>query len=260
MILVDCRTKKNGVPVLSRDEIECIAEAVLQGYKPKLLDNPGVLDVEHFLECYAAAEMDYKDLTYDQSILGMTVFNNCCISVYENGKETEIQVDEGTILIDNCLLENDQLRRGRFTLGQEASHWILHRRIFKVNKSQPSLFDDLEGEKQPLIKCRTTDIEAVGKKRLVNDDDWIEWQANCMASALLMPRKAFTKVVKGKFKSVGIRDGYYLMGTDSVMDWWVDGLAYDLADIFEVSVTAAKIRLKNLGLIIKPSGEPTIFF
>jgi len=260
VIVVNCTTKKNGVPVLSRDEIEYVAEAVLQGYKPKLLDNPGVLDVEHFLECYASAEMDYKDLTHDQSILGMTVFNNCCISVYENGKETEIQVDEGTILIDNSLLENDQLRRGRFTLGHEASHWILHRRIFMVNKNQLLLFNDLEGEKQPLIKCRITDIECAGKKRLVTDDDWIEWQANCMASALLMPRKAFTKAVKGKFKSVGIRDGYYLMGTDSVMDWWVDGLAYDLADIFEVSVTAAKIRLKNLGLIIKPSGEPTIFF
>ncbi len=260
MILVDCRTKKNGVPVLSRDEIECIAEAVLQDYKPKLLDNPGELDVEHFLECYAAAEMDYKDLTHDQSILGMTVFNNCYIPVYENGKEKEIPVDEGTIIVDNSLLEKDQLRRGRFTLGHEVSHWILHRRIFMVNKNQLLLFNDLEGEKQPLIKCRTTDIESVGKKRLVTDDDWIEWQANCMASALLMPKKAFTKAVEGKFKSAGIRDGYYLRGTDCIMDLWADGLAYDLADIFEVSVTAAKIRLENLEFIIRPSTQPAIFF
>jgi hypothetical protein len=83
MIRVDFRTKKNGVPILSKDEIEYIAEAVLRDYKPELLDNPGVMDVEHFSECYASLEMDYKDLTHDHSILGMTVFNNCYIPVYE---------------------------------------------------------------------------------------------------------------------------------------------------------------------------------
>jgi Zn-dependent peptidase ImmA (M78 family) len=251
MIQVDFRTKKNGVPILSKDEIEYIAEAVLQDYNPKLLDNPGVLDVEHFSECYASLEMDYQDLTHDRSILGMTVFNNCYIPVYdpENDRAKKIPVDEGTILIDNSLLEDDQLRRGRFTLGHEASHWLLHRQIYVVNKNQISLFDDLEEEKQPVIKCRTTDIECVGKKRLVTDDDWMEWQADYMASALLMPKKAFTKLVEGEFKSVGIDDGYYQIGTDFEKDLWADVLGYELADIFEVSVTAAKIRLRNLRFI-----------
>ena len=251
MIQVDFRTKKNGVPILSKDEIEYIAEAVLRDYKPELLDNPGVMDVEHFSECYASLEMDYKDLTHDHSILGMTVFNNCYIPVYdpENDKATEIPVDEGTILIDNSLLEDDQLRRGRFTLGHEAAHWLLHRQIYMVNKNQISLFDDSEEEKQPVIKCRNTDIECVGKRPLVTDDDWMEWQADYMASALLMPKKAFTKLVKEEFKSVGIHDGYYQMGTDFEKDSWAIVLGYGLADIFEVSVTAAKIRLKNLRFI-----------
>ncbi|MGR6836728.1 ImmA/IrrE family metallo-endopeptidase [Syntrophomonas erecta] len=252
MIQVDFRTKKNGVPILSKDEIEYIAEAVLQDYNPKLLDNPGVLDVEHFSECYASLEMDYQDLTHDRSILGMTVFNNCYIPVYdpENDRAKKIPVDEGTILIDNSLLEDDQLRRGRFTLGHEASHWLLHRQIYVVNKNQISLFDDLEEEKQPVIKCRTTDIECVGKKRLVTDDDWMEWQADYMASALLMPKKAFSKLVEGELKSAGIDDGYYQIGTDFEKDLWADVLGYELADTFEVSVTAAKIRLRNLRLII----------
>ncbi len=236
MIQVDFRTKKNGVPILSKDEIEYIAEAVLQDYNPKLLDNPGVLDVEHFSECYASLEMDYQDLTHDRSILGMTVFNNCYIPVYdpENDRAKKIPVDEGTILIDNSLLEDDQLRRGRFTLGHEASHWLLHRQIYVVNKNQISLFDDLEEEKQPVIKCRTTDIECVGKKRLVTDDDWMEWQADYMASALLMPKKAFSKLVGGELKSAGIDDGYYQIGTDFEKDLWADVLGYELADTFEV--------------------------
>jgi Zn-dependent peptidase ImmA (M78 family) len=118
-----------------------------------------------------------------------------------------------------------------------------------VNKNQISLFDDSEEEKQPVIKCRNTDIECVGKRPLVTDDDWMEWQADYMASALLMPKKAFTKLVKEEFKSVGIHDGYYQMGTDFEKDSWAIVLGYGLADIFQVSVTAAKIRLKNLRFI-----------
>mgnify|MGYP001314589860 CR=1 FL=1 len=252
MIQVDFKTKKNGVPILSKDEIDNIAEAVLRDYKPKLLDNPGALDVEHFLEYYAALEMDFKDLTHDRSILGMTVFNNCYIPVYdqENDQKKEIPVDEGTILIDNSLLEDSRLiRRGRFTLGHEVAHWLLHRQIYAVNRNQISLFDDLKEEKQPVIKCRTTDIECTGKKRLVTDDDWMEWQADNMASALLMPKKVFAKLVESEFKSAGINDGYYQIGTDFEKDLRADVLSYKLADIFCVSVTAVKIRLKNLSFI-----------
>jgi hypothetical protein len=39
------------------------------------------------------------------------------------------------------------------------------------------------------------------------------------------------------------------MGTDFEQDLWAEVLPYELADIFDVSVTAAKIRLKNLGFI-----------
>lgn len=33
------------------------------------------------------------------------------------------------------------------------------------------------------------------------------------------------------------------------MDLWTEVLSFELADIFDVSVTATKIRLRNLGLI-----------
>ena len=61
LISLDFRTKKNGVPILSKKEIEDIAEQVLYSYKPTLVTEPGVLDVELFVESYAELEMDYKD-------------------------------------------------------------------------------------------------------------------------------------------------------------------------------------------------------
>jgi len=39
------------------------------------------------------------------------------------------------------------------------------------------------------------------------------------------------------------------MGTDFEKDLWADVLRREIADIFDVSLTAAKIRLKNLNFI-----------
>ena len=257
MIQLDFRSKANGVPILSKDIIEYCAEMIIHDYKPSMLKGPATLDVEDFSEFYAGLEIDYKDLTHNQSILGMMVFNDCCIPVYdaERNKARKISVNEGTILIDNSLLEQDQLMRGRFTLCHEVSHWLLHRQMYMVDKNQISLFDYIEEQRQPVIKCRTADIESTGRKRLVTDEDWIEWQADYMASALLMPKNAFSKVVREKFNSSGMESGYYQIGTDFEKDLWVEVMAYELADLFEVSVAAARIRLKNLGFVREESRQ-----
>lgn len=252
MLQLDFRKKKNGVPILKKEEIESLAEMLLWDYNPEILDQPGSLDIELFSESYVGLEMDYQDLTPDQSILGAMVFADGYVPVYdaENNKAKLIPAKEGTVIIDNSLLKDDQLRRGRFTLGHEIGHWLLHRHIYAIDKNQLTLFDDLS-ENQPVIKCRSTDIENTGRK-LETDDDWMEWHADYMASALLMPRRAFIKAVNEKFNQIGLKNSYYELGTDAELDLWAGALPYELADIFDVSVTAAKIRLKNLNMIVEP--------
>lgn len=253
MITLDFRKKKNGVPILSKEKIEVLAQRVINSYKPIRNLEVGALDLEHFIECYMGLDMDYKDLSHNRSILGMMVFDNCNVPVYDvdRDKAKYIPVDEGTIIIDNSLLEEEQLRRGRFTLAHEAAHWFLHRQIYQKNKNQISLFDTLEVKEKelPVIKCRTSDIENIGKRKLSTDNEFMEWQADYMASVLLMPKNSFTKVTREKFKSSRITKGFYEMGTNFETDLWAEAMAYELADIFEVSVTAVNIRLKNLGFI-----------
>lgn len=250
MIDLAFRTKKNGVPVLSKLEIENLAEIVLRDYNPDILDTPSSLDAELFAEAYTKLEMDYQDLTHDQSILGMMVFNDCRIPVYdaEMDKAKRIIVNEGTILIDNSLLEDDQIRRGRFTVCHEASHWILHKQVYHADKNQVSLFDYLKEEPTPFTKCRMNEVEG-GRRELVTDDDWMEWQADQMASALLMPRRTFSSEVRERFKRVNMNKAFYRMGTNFETDIWAEVMVYELADLFEVSATSARIRLKTLGFI-----------
>lgn len=242
------KKKANGVPILSKSDMEDIAGSIIGDYKSILLKDPMTMDIEHFIECYADLQLDYQDLTHDQSILGMTIFNDGYVPVYdiEKNKAKRLSVDEGTIIIDNFLLNQEQQRRGRFTLAHEVSHWILHRHIYLENKNQLSLFDT--ETKTAFIKCRSIDIENSKKRYLGTDDDWMEWQADHLASTLLMPYRPFAEIAVSKLKAIGINK-VYQMGTDYDTDVALSVIPYEIGEIFDVSATAANIRLKGLGYI-----------
>lgn len=257
MIEINFKSKSNGLPIVSKNEIEQFAEIILNDYNSELINAPTVLDIEDFLEFYVGLEIDFKDLTHDKSTIGMIVFSDGDIAIYDaqKNKAKRIRVNQGTIIIDNSLLQEELLTRGRFTLCHELAHWILHRHMYVVDQNQISLFENIHEEKTSIIKCRNIDIESTYKRQLRDDDDWMEWQADYMASALLMPKKSFITAVIKRFEHIGIKDKNYQMGTDSEKDLFIESLCYELAKLYNVSVIAVKIRLENLGLIIKHDGN-----
>ena len=250
MIDLRFRSKSNGVPILSKDDMDFMAEYILRDYSEKALNEPSALDIERFAEFYMGLQMDYQDLTHNRSILGMMVFNDCHVPIYDANRREAIyiSVDEGTALIDSSLLEKDQKRRGRFTLGHESGHWIFHRKKYWVNPDQLSLFDT--GKMEPVVKCKTANVESIAQKSRFNtDDDWMEWQADYMSSALLMPKVTFAMAVQELFKQAGIQEGYYERGRSVDLDFWAGEIPRILADIFDVSFQAAAIRLKTLRFV-----------
>lgn len=244
MLKINFRRGRNGIPILRKTEIELIAEMLLYDYNPQMLHEPQPLDIDHFAEDYVGLDMDYQDLSHNRSVLGMMVFHDCFVPVYDPTKKEakHIKACKGTVLIDNSLLSDSQIPRGRFTVGHEVSHWLLHKSKHEFNYSQ------LYPACGYYVKCRASDIESK-RRKFVSDEDWMEWQADYMSSALLMPKSMFSKIVIQKFRYAGIKANYYERGSDIALDLWTDFLPYDLADIFEVSVTAAQIRLENLQFI-----------
>ncbi|MBU5227041.1 hypothetical protein KQI36_10360 [Clostridium senegalense] len=51
----------------------------------------------------------------------------------------------------------------------------------------------------------------------------------------------------------------FIFSSGIFKDLWEEVLPYELADIFDVSVTVAKIRLKNLGFICEKQGNHEYF-
>ena len=213
---------KRGVPVLSKEEIEAHATKVISDYDITLLNEPRAVPIEDIIERYLKLDMDYKTLSKDSTILGMTVFINGYLDVYnkELGTEEKIKVSKGTIIIDNNLIEDEKfLHRYRFTCSHEASHWILHRSKYdREIEGQISLLGDYPQDIG--VKCLNRSIEsAFGYKetRLKDDNDWLEWQADYMGASLLLPKPPLLLEFKKIMEVIDARRPYLYLDNQPVI-------------------------------------------
>lgn len=231
------RVKRNsyGVPILTKEEIDILGERLVYNFCPEALKSPQAIDVDLFAQDYLGMEQDYQYLSHCGLYLGMMVFRDADNIIVFNPEKKEaeyIHADAGTIIIDNSLLEEGQERRYRFTMGHEAAgHAVLHGPYFAQRAESLSLFD----REEPLIQCRT-DINKIEYKKnnTWTNRDWMEWQANAMAAAFLMPRSMVRKTIKNAKLSNNDcknQDANYVK---------------IVSDVFDVSISAAICRLKDL--------------
>lgn len=149
------RVKNNGVPILSKAEIDAIGERFVQDFQPEVLTNPSPVDIEGFIEFYLGMTPDYQYLSHNGVYLGMTVFNDTDkVPVFDpaTNRAEYISAKARTVIIDNRLLDEGQRHRYRFTLGHEGGHDIFHSGYFSYNPDQVSIFDD--ELIAPMIQCR----------------------------------------------------------------------------------------------------------
>lgn len=255
---IDIPRKENGLPLLYKSDIEEIAELCLGDFNSKILEEPMPTPIEQFLESYLHLELDYANITPDGSILGLTTFDNGFLTVYdaENNRDKDIQVKRGTVIIDNSLNLDEREGRYRFTCGHEVGHWICHRDMFKSSENQCNIFDIINGKKAKSIKCLKRNFENYSFKRTFKtDNDWMEWQANSMSSCLLMPKKTFKIAADNILKEAGIDDNYIILGQDFETDEFAHDMPREISKVFNVSMQAASIRLKQLKIIREQTAQ-----
>lgn len=236
------RCRKNGVPILSNDDIEHDAEMFIRDFNEDLLKHPGEVDIEKFAEYYLGLIPEYNNLTHCGLILGRMVFNdNNKVAVYdsETGRAEYISAKRGTLIIDNTLLEDEH--RLRSTIGHESGHWIYQQSYYHIDQNQLTLFSNADAT---TTACRKSDIEGGecpqgGRKNLTSDHDWLEHQAKYFSAAILMPRAAM-KIVCGD-ERVRKNLSAELPGFEEEV------LAGHVSEVFNVSTESARIRIKQLG-------------
>lgn len=220
----DIKLTKSGVPVLSKKEIDMIGEKLVGEFAPQALVTPQEIDIDLFVQDYLGMEQDFQYLSHCGMYLGMTVFEDSDkIPVYDpqNKRAEYISAKAHTVIIDRTLLENGQEQRYRFTMGHEAGHEFLHKKYFSH---------------VPMVRCRVDYGKANTKLSAPwTDHDWMEWQANELAAAVLMPVSMVHAVVR-EVKESGVAE--HLLSYTTVGQ---------VADVFQVSLEAAGYRLMQLG-------------
>ena len=233
--------KNNGMYLFSRKDFDGIAELVLREYAPDLLDQPQPLAIEKFAdEAYSLTILDCY-LSASGNILGMINFDDLDVMVVNLQKQRQREhLLSGTILVDAGLLVDSSHRRRRFTIAHELSHWIIHRQMYYSDGPCCNL-----RQAKNYIACREIGIFPGKRYCKWSDSEWMEWQADHFASALLMPASTFYPYAKAIMERR--RAGTYILegcGSSTTKE-----VISELCDTFDVSRTAVRIRLKERNLL-----------
>lgn len=251
---------KEGTPILSKQKIEELATEFLMGFDGSYLIKAKPLPIEEIIERHVGLDFDYKHIEKNESVLGLISFNDGYVPVYnpEKDNDEQIWVAKGTIIIDSRLAENSGHEgRYRFTCSHELAHWLLHRQLYEENEQQPRLFDVEDGEKQN-IKCLNRYIERAfdySRAELKTKHDWLEWQADYMSSAILMPAYTLKKEFYSILKKLDIRDPYLYLDKQPCNISNFKTVVYELMEKFKVSKQAIEIRMRKLGLLLTEPGQ-----
>jgi len=215
-----------GVPILSRSAIVSISNLVLSRLDPRSLELPLQTDVAGILQNLRnryAVDVRIEDLGFlrGRIVLGKVVFS------------------ENRIYLHHSLTAEHPAFR--FVAGHEIGHWLLHR-WERIRDSRDA--SELEGS----ADCEDDVFKLLGPGRLKSMVDWLEFQANCFAAALVMPQRTFLRALEDGQRqlSIGKNLGDVWLNPDDQS--WRDfhSIVGHLTGVFGVSKTAVTIRLKEL--------------
>ncbi|SEB01728.1 protein of unknown function [Pseudobutyrivibrio sp. ACV-2] len=217
----------------SLEELENKAIELIRKFDEERLYKTKPIDVYAVIEKCLGVPYDWKYLTPDQSILGVTAFSDGYLYVWPESRYYEgllpykVYVEKGTILIDETLTEKENRGRENFTVMHEIFHNVLHKECFIAEDStimHPTYSRTIDG------KIKTS--SGVWKT--------IEWQANVCAASFLMP----ADLVRAEYEERYSQAKFARHNRDYM---WK--LIKNMSSDFNVSKQAMSYRLQNLGLI-----------
>ena len=248
--------QNENTPILSNQQIDEFAHAVLADYKPKLLKEPGAVRFEHFLESYLGATILYKDIYHDdpeRPIFGATAFRDSTLKVFdrENNRIGSISVSANTVILDNFVMQSGKEGLATFTGLHEAGHILIHPGVYaNVCDGQMTLFGDII---EPMVCCHRENVENFGKKwgGKRTAKEWREHHADYFAAAIAMPSVTFMPFVRQLMREHDFRKGSIVLGHDADLDILAQEILPDyISDVYGVSRQAAFIKLKKSDFVI----------
>ena len=169
-------------------------------------------------------DIQYHTLSLDDSVIGYTIGSHIEMEVFDTGSPVSVPLDGNTVFIESKLRRMNKGREN-YTIMHEGAHQI----FFK-------LFPDYYNCGVRVLRCNN-------KGEITVEDSAEEYQADYLASALLMPREIVIAGLERYYRSkqYGSKKHYVSWDKESFKK---------LADYLGVSKQALRIRICELGIII----------
>ncbi len=219
------------VPIISRDHFEQEAERFLKRYYPDALEKPTCLPIDQITRDMKLTVVEDIPLSDELTYFGTIVFDDGNI-LDKHRKITIRNAKRGTLYLDPRVSYERSTGTRRTTLAHECFHWHRHQ-PYHVLMRMIGADDNLGRAIQCQIATGTTDSD---KWKAV---DWMEWQAKGVAPKILMPEKTVRPLTDKLLMEYA--------GNDSVTVSTFERTIDCLAETYDVSRQAAKIRLVELG-------------
>ena len=232
----DKSLSQNLVPYLYEEDVEKAAEDFLKRNYPEALNASMALPVEDLAK---RMELTVYDGPLTPNTFGRMYFDESEAEIYKNDPDdalappVKIRVKPGTMIVNQDMSFLRGIGARNNTIVHECVHWDRHRLPFELWKL-------LNGGISH-ISCEQIAEDYQGLKADADAIKWMEWQANQLAPRILMPKSAVLREMNRLWESAHFKNPD--AGLADVFELMVEGLA----EFFDVSKLAAKIRLLDLG-------------
>ncbi len=216
---------------LSNASIDELGSSLIKAYMGKEADKNFAVDIEGFVTNYLKLSIEYHSFAgKDISKLGFISDGITPLQISENGKARSVVFPKGTIVIESCLKNEAENGRRRFTIAHEAAHYVLDKSLAAAKYRREFDCDNNYsiGEMKEIFNIGETSVDRLG-------------------AALLMPEFKLRGYLQSKNRdNITIYDNDFIRPEDNI---FLQRMAADVG----ASVTALKIRIKQLGLYKKKS-------
>lgn len=236
------------IPYITYEALDDYGQRLVQDFSPEIAHIPGILDVDSFVEYYLQLNVEFRRISYNRKILGMTAFNDGLVEVIneDTGKPEQLTVAAGTVVIDTSLMAKRNIPRLRFTMIHEGAHWLLHRKAY----AEDNPFGPAGVYENQFLAAKEGRVDYSRSVKEHTDIERMERQADFLASAILMPIFAMRVAYRNYFRYFDEKPHQIVRGNNSMDDCHATGLPEYIAKEFGVSKRAALIRLEKLNAIV----------
>lgn len=208
----DFKLDADGVPVLSADDVECIATEVLRGHNAHLLRVPCSVSISRLVGEYSAG--DHLSVVFESLSDSPT---GPLAGAYRFVPPTIVLAEE---------LASDRPRL-RAALAHEFAHFLLHRNLrvrwdaYTIRDNEEHIHGDAD---RPAHR-------------------WMEWQARRLGAALLIPSHTLAEAIKDEHQ-LNRRE----LQAAAARNKYVETVTRLIAIRYRVSVALARLRMHELGV------------